>query len=348
MELKEFDYYLPKELIAQEPVIPRDHSRLMILKREGGKIIHKRFYEIIDLLDKNDVIVFNNTKVVKARLYGKKEETGGKVEIILIRPKNSEVFDFSEWPREWLIIGKPSLKIGSKIIFDKELKGEIVEIKNYERIISFNLEGEKLKEKILNLGLPPLPPYITKPTEKSFLNYQAIFAKKEGSIAAPTASFHFTEELLEKIKAKGVEIYYITLHIGLGTFLPIKTTIIENHKLHSEFFELNRETANSLNQAKKEGKRIIAVGTTVVRVLEYCALKNKELEPQKGWTDLFIYPGFNFKIVDALITNFHLPKSSLLLLVCAFAGKELIFKAYNEAIKEKYRFFSFGDAMFII
>ncbi|MGC8880732.1 MAG: tRNA preQ1(34) S-adenosylmethionine ribosyltransferase-isomerase QueA [Minisyncoccia bacterium] len=348
MELKEFDYYLPKELIAQEPVIPRDHSRLMILKRKEEAIIHRKFYEIVDLVDENDILVFNNTKVVSARLYGKKEKSGGKVEIILIRPKNSDIFDFLNWPKEWLIIGKPSLKIGSKIIFDKDLKGEIREIKNYERIISFNLAGKELKEKILKLGLPPLPPYIVKPTEKSFLNYQTIFAKKEGSIAAPTASLHFTEELLGKIKAKGIAIHFVTLHIGLGTFLPIKTSTIENHKLHSEFFELDIKTANALNQAKKEGKRIIAVGTTVVRVLEYCALKDKKLKPQKGWTDLFIYPGFEFKIVDALITNFHLPKSSLLLLVCAFAGKDLIFRAYKEAIKEKYRFFSFGDAMFIV
>lgn len=348
MEIKEFDYYLPKELIAQEPVIPRDHSRLMVVDRKNKKINHYLFYEIVDLLDKDDVLVFNDTKVVPARLFGRKIDTNGKVEIILLRPKNKEVFDFSFWPLEWVIIGKPNLKINTKIKFDNILEGEIIEEINYERIIRFNLEGEKLKERILNLGLPPLPPYITKPTERSFLNYQTIFAKKEGSIAAPTASFHFTEELLDKIKAKGIQIEYLTLHIGLGTFLPIKTPVIEQHKLHSEFFELNKKTADNLNRARKQGKRIIAVGTTVTRVLEYCILKNNFLKPRKGWTDLFIYPGFKFKMVDALITNFHLPKTSLLVLVCAFASKDLIKRAYEEAIKEKYRFFSFGDAMFII
>lgn len=348
MELKEFDYYLPKEYIAQEPIIPRDHSRLMIVDRKNKIISHHLFYEIVDFLNENDVLVFNNTKVVPARLYGEKIETGGKVEIILLRPKDKEIFDFSSWPTDWIIIGKPSLKIKTKIRFDELLEGEIIEEINYERVIRFNLKEEKLKEKILTLGKPPLPPYITKPTEKSFSNYQAIFAQKEGSVAAPTASFHFTEELLAKIKRKGIQLEYITLHIGLGTFLPIKTKNIEDHKLHSEYFELSQQTADSLNKAKKEGKRIIAVGTTVIRVLEHCARSKNILEPNKGWTDLFIYPGFKFKIVDALITNFHLPKSSLLVLVCAFASKDLIRKAYQEAIKEKYRFFSFGDAMFIV
>ena len=347
MEVEEFDYFLPKEYIAQEPVIPRDHSRLMILNRKTEEIIHKKFYEVIDYLKENDVLVFNDTKVVPARLLGKKVETKGKVEIILLRPENQEFFDFINWPKEWRIIGKPSLKIGTKIEFDKDLKGEITAIYNYERILKFNLEGDLLKEKVLKLGLVPLPPYVKEPTEVSFKNYQSIFAKKEGAVAAPTASFHFTESLLKKIIKKGIQIEYLTLHIGLGTFLPVKAKKVEDYKIHQEFFELENETALKINKAKKEGKRIIAVGTTVVRVLETCANKKGELEGKRGWTDLFIYPGYQFKIVDALITNFHLPKSTLLMLVCAFASKELIFKAYQEAIKEKYRFFSFGDAMFI-
>lgn len=347
MELKEFDYYLPKELIAQEPVIPRDHSRLMIVNRKNHTIIHKRFFEIVEFLNKNDVLVFNNTRVVPARIYGYKKDTKGKVEILLIRPKNKEIFDFASWPQEWIVIGKPNLKKGTKIIFDKDLNGEISEIINYERVIKFNLQKEQLKNKILNLGIPPLPPYIRKPTKISYLNYQSIFAKKEGSIAAPTASFHFTQELIDKIKEKGVEMEFITLHIGLGTFLPIKTEKIENHRLHSEFLEIDEKTAENLNKAKEKGKRIIAVGTTVVRALEDSAIDEGLLKPKRGWSNLFIYPGYRFKFIDALITNFHLPKSSLLLLVCAFAGKELIFKAYSEAIKERYRFFSFGDAMFI-
>lgn len=354
MDISLFDYYLPKELIAQEPVEPRDHSRLLILDRKTRELQHNYFYNIIDYLSSNDVLVFNDTKVVPSRLWGKKIPTGGKVEILLIRPKNFEIFDFNHWPKEWLVIGKPELKQGQKIEFSSNLYGEITEILNYERIIAFNLEGEDLKREIVKLGLMPLPPYIEHPSEESFKKYQTVYAQKEGAIAAPTAGFHFTQELLEKFKEKGIGIEFVTLHVGLGTFLPVKEKEIEKHQMHSEYFILSSEVTQRLNQAKAQAKRIISVGTTVTRVLENCAGGENQLEAKEGWTDLFIYPGFQFKFADALITNFHLPKSTLLMLVCAFAerpacaGRDLILKAYQEAIDKKYRFFSFGDAMFII
>jgi len=346
MDISFFDYHLPKSFIAQESIEPRDHSRLLILDRKSKKIEHKKFYEILDYLSDNDVLVFNNSKVVPARLYGKKIPGSGKAEILLIRPKDKEVFDFVSWPKQWVIIGKPELKHGQIIEFSKLLKGEIEEVLNYERIISFNLEGDALKQEILSLGQFPLPPYITNPTKRSFSKYQTIYAEKEGSIAAPTAGFHFTKDLLKKIKEKGIDTQFVTLHVGLGTFLSVKTEEIEKHQMHSEFFELSENTAKILNEAKSKGKRIIAVGTTATRVLESCANK-KQLEAKQDWTNLFIYSGYKFKFIDSLITNFHLPKSTLLMLVSAFAGRDFILKAYQEAIEKKYRFFSFGDAMFI-
>jgi len=346
MDISLFDYRLPKELIAQESIEPRDHSRLLILDRKSKGIEHKKFYEILDYLSSNDVLVFNNSKVVPARLYGKKIPGYGKAEILLIRPKDKEVFDFISWPKQWVIIGKPELKQGQIIEFSESLKGEIKEVLNYERIISFNLEGDDLKQEILSLGQFPLPPYITNPTKRSFSKYQTIYAEKEGSIAAPTAGFHFTKDLLKKIKEKGIDTQFVTLHVGLGTFLSVKTQEIEKHQMHSELFELSEDTAKILNEAKSKGKRIIAVGTTAARVLESCANKT-QLEAGQGWTNLFIYPGYKFKFIDSLITNFHLPKSTLLMLVSTFAGRDLILKAYQEAIAKKYRFFSFGDAMFI-
>lgn len=347
MDISLFDYYLPKELIAQEPIEPRDYSRLLVLNRQNNKIKHRQFFEITDYLSSNDVLVFNDTKVVPSRLLGKKIATGGKAEILLIRPKDFNIFDFYHWPKEWLIIGKPDLKQGQKIEFSSDFYGEITEKLNYERIIAFNLEGENLKREIVKLGLMPLPPYIEYLPEDSFKKYQTIYAQKEGAIAAPTAGFHFTEDLLEKIKQLGVEIEFVTLHVGLGTFLPVKEKEIEKHPMHSEYFILSKEVARRLNQAKIKGKRIIGVGTTTARVLESCVQKNGILESKSDWTELFIYPGFQFKFMDALITNFHLPKSTLLMLVCAFSGRDLILKVYQEAIDKKYRFFSFGDAMFI-
>ena len=347
MDISLFDYHLPKEFIAQESIEPRDHSRLLILNRKTGAIEHKYFYDIIDYLSDNDVLVFNNSKVVPARLYGKKIPGLGKTEILLIRPEDKEIFDFISWPKQWVVIGKPQLKRGQVIEFNKALKGEIETELNYEKVICFNMEGEALKKEILLLGKFPLPPYITKPTKKSFLEYQTIYAEKEGSIAAPTAGFHFTKDLFKKIQEKGIDIQFITLHIGLGTFLSVKSKDIEKHQMHSEFFELSKDTAKILNKAKSEGKRIIAVGTTAARVLESCSDKNFELKEKNDWTNLFIYPGYKFKFVDALITNFHLSKSTLLMLVSAFAGRDLILKTYQDAIEKKYRFFSFGDAMFI-
>ena len=346
MDISQFNYHLPKKLIAQEPTEMRDHSRLLILDRKTEKIQHEYFYNIIDYLSENDVLVFNDSKVVPARIYGKKENTQGKVEILLIRPQDKQVFDFITWPADWIIIGKPELKTGQRIKFNDNLFGEIKEKINYERIISFNKTGEELKKEILSLGQAPLPPYITQPTQRSFKEYQTIYAKKYGSVAAPTAGFHFTKDLIDKIKEKNIQVEYVTLYVGLGTFLPVKVQNIQDHQMHSEFFELNEQTAKKLNQAKKEKKRIIAIGTTTVRVLESCIYKS-ELQSKKDWTNLFIYPGYEFKFVDALITNFHLPKSTLLILVSAFANKDLILKAYQQAIDKKYRFFSFGDAMFI-
>jgi len=346
MDLSFFDYHLPKELIAQEPIKPRDHSRLLVLNRKTEKIEHQSFYNILNYLSNNDVLVFNNSKVVPARIYGEKVNTKGKVEILLIRPYDKQVFDFISWPQRWIIIGKPELKTDQIIEFNKNLNGKIEKEINYERIICFNKQGEELKKEILSLGQAPLPPYITQPTQNSFEEYQTVYAKKHGSVAAPTAGFHFTKDLLNKIQANNIKLEFITLYVGLGTFLPVKVENIEDHQMHSEFFELNQETAQRLNQAKKDNKRIIAVGTTSVRVLESCA-ENSELQSKKDWTNLFIYPGYKFKFVDALITNFHLPKSTLLMLVSAFASKDLIFKAYQQAIDKKYRFFSFGDSMFI-
>jgi len=347
MDISLFDYYLPKELIAQEPMEPRDHSRLLILDRKNQNIQHRYFYQILDYLTPNDVLVFNDTKVVPARVFGKKAKTGGKVEIVLIRPKGFNFFDFIHWPKEWVIIGQPELKLSQKIQFSDTLDGEIIEKNDYERIIRFNLEGENLKQEIILLGQMPLPPYVTQPTSKSYGQYQTVYATKAGSVAAPTAGFHFTDTLLQQIEERGIEREFITLHVGLGTFLPVKEKEIENHQMHSEYFVLSPATAQKLNQAKTEGKRIISVGTTVVRVLENCLQEDGTLKANSGWTKLFIYPGYNFRFIDSLITNFHLPKSTLLMLVSAFAGRDLIFKAYEEAINTKYRFFSFGDAMFI-
>ena len=362
MDISLFDYHLPKELIAQEPIEPRDHSRLLILNRKTGAIKHRHFYDIIDYLSTNDVLIFNDSKVVPARIYGKKVDTQGKVEILLIRPYDKQIFDFISWPKRWIIIGKPELRTGQVIQFSSSLNGKIEKKLNYERIICFNKQGKELKKEILSLGQAPLPPYITQPTQRSFQEYQTVYAKKPGSVAAPTAGFHFTKDLLDKIKAKNIQLEFVTLYISLGTFLPVKVQNIEDHQMHSEFFELNEKTAQRLNEAKKNNKRIIAVGTTSVRVLE-ASVQNSELQSKQGWTNLFIYPGYEFRFVDALITNFHLPKSTLLMLVSAFAeatadrsafteamenSSPLILKAYQQAIDKKYRFFSFGDAMLIV
>lgn len=346
MKLKLFDYQLPKEYIAQKPVSPRDHSRLLVLDRKSGKISHHKFFEIEKFLKPDDVIVVNNSKVIPARIWGKKE-TGGKIEILLLKKISPQVWE--------VLLGGKGRKEGLKINLGKELKGEV--IKKLPRGIwqlKFNYSGRKFDNIIKKIGEAPTPPYIK---QKSDLKkYQTVYAQKEGSVAAPTAGFHFTKQLINKLKKKGVQFEYVTLHVGYGTFQPVKVENIEKHKMRPEFMEVKRDVLKRLLQAKKEGRRIVAVGTTSVRVLETVfknqtgrARINSRL-PRGGfheWINLFIYSGYKFKFTDALITNFHLPKSTLLMLISAFAGRKNILKAYEIAKRRRYRFYSFGDAMLI-
>jgi S-adenosylmethionine:tRNA ribosyltransferase-isomerase len=346
MKLSSFDYELPGKLIAQEPYFFRDRCKLMVLKKKEKVISHFYFYDIEKFLRKGDVIVLNNTKVFPARLFGRKK-TGGKAEILLLRPAR-EISKF-EWSNKWRVIGKPNLKIGQKIIFPKILNGEIINDFGPEKIIKFNQKSDKLKKTVFEIGNVPTPPYIKSnlPKRKLIEYYQTVYAKNIGSIAGPTAGFHFTGRLIDRLKKKGVAFRYITLHIGLGTFQPINTQEVEKFEIASERGEINKKTADYLNKAKNAGKRIISVGTTTTRTLEgFC--ENGKLSWGEKYVNLFIYPGYKFRFIDGLITNFHLPKSSTLLLTCAFSGKDLIFKAYREAIKKKYKFYSFGDAMLII
>ncbi|MCX7885422.1 MAG: tRNA preQ1(34) S-adenosylmethionine ribosyltransferase-isomerase QueA [Caloramator sp.] len=341
MNVHDFYFDLPEELIAQEPLKERDSSRLLVLRRENGKIEHRIFRDIIDYLEEGDCIVLNNSRVIPARLFGIREETGAKIEFVLLKR-----IDKNRW--ETLVKPGKKAKIGTKFIFgDGELKCTILE--NTEaggRIIEFEYEG--IFEEILDkLGQMPLPPYIKKQL-KDKERYQTVYSKVEGSAAAPTAGLHFTEKLLEKIEKKGVKIAYITLHVGLGTFRPVKVENIEEHQMHSEFYLIDEKNANIINEAKEKGKKVFAVGTTSCRTLETASDNTGKIKPQSGWTDIFIYPGYKFKIVDSLITNFHLPESTLIMLVSALAGRENIMMAYDIAVKEKYRFFSFGDAMLIL
>lgn len=340
MKTSDFYYDLPQELIAQEPLKVRSDSRLMTLDKVSGKIQHKRFYEIADMLNEGDTLILNDTKVLPARLYGVKEDTGGAIEFLLLHKHTLDT---------WEVILKPGrrAKPGSRFIFgDGELKAEILEVINDgNRLVQFEYEGV-FEEVLDRLGEMPLPPYITKKLEDKN-RYQTVYAKHPGSAAAPTAGLHFTPELMEKIKAKGVNIGYVTLHVGLGTFRPVKVDEVSDHKMHSEFYILSEETAQLVNRTKSAGKRVISVGTTATRVLETAGMEDSKLKAKTGWTDIFIYPGKDFHIIDALITNFHLPESTLIMLVSALAGRENVLNAYNEAVREKYRFFSFGDAMFI-
>ena len=341
MKVSDFNYNLPPELIAQVPIKNRDESRLMILNREKQTIEHKIFKDIIDYLEPGDCLVRNNTKVIPARLYGIKEETNANVEFLLLNRIDGDI---------WEVMVRPGkkLKVGAKVTFgDGILKAEILEqLDNGNRKVKFEYSGI-FNEILDKIGLMPLPPYIhEKLKEKD--RYQTVYAKYEGSAAAPTAGLHFTEELLEKLKEKGVEIANVTLHVGIGTFRPVKVENVEEHDMHSEHFYIKTEDAEKINKAKKEGHRVIAVGTTSCRVLESIADENGMVHETEGDTQIFIYPGYKFKCLDALITNFHLPESTLIMLVSALAGREYIMKAYNEAVKEKYRFFSFGDAMFIM
>lgn len=339
MKTNDFDYYLPEELIAQTPLTKRDSSRLLVLDKETGKIEHKHFTDIIDYLNAGDVLVLNDTKVMPARLYGTKVDTNAAIEVLMLKENESDI---------WTCLTRPAkrIKVGTIIKFSDKLSAECIGIGDDGiRNLKFIYNGI-FYEILDELGEMPLPPYIHEKL-KDKDRYQTIYAKNIGSAAAPTAGLHFTEELLEKIKQKGVLVEYITLHVGLGTFRPVNVEDVTKHKMHSEYYEMNKNTAKVLNQAKKENRRIISVGTTSTRTLETIINLYGEFRECQGWTDIFIYPGYTFKAITSLITNFHLPKSTLLMLVSALAGKDKIMSAYNEAVKEKYRFFSFGDAMFI-
>lgn len=340
MKTSDFYYELPQELIAQEPLADRSASRLMTLDKNTGEISHKHFYDIIDELNEGDALILNDTKVLPARLYGVKEETGAAIEFLLLHKHTLN---------EWEVILKPGRKAkpGARFVFGNgELKAEILDIINDgNRLVRFDYDGV-FEEVLDRLGEMPLPPYITKKlTDRD--RYQTVYAKNPGSAAAPTAGLHFTPELLEKIKAKGINIGYVTLHVGLGTFRPVKAEEISEHKMHSEFYILPKSAAELVNSTKERGKRVVSVGTTATRVLETAGMNGLPLKESTGWTDIFIYPGKKFNVIDALITNFHLPESTLIMLVSALAGRENVLGAYAEAVREKYRFFSFGDAMYI-
>lgn len=341
MKLSDFNYNLPEELIAQDPLEQRDNSRLMVLHRATGEIEHKHFYDIIDYLNPGDCLVINNTKVIPARLMGVKEETGASIEVLLLKRKEERV---------WETLVKPGKKarVGARICFgDGLLVGEVIDVvEEGNRFIRFEYEG--IFEEILDqLGQMPLPPYITHQLQDKN-RYQTVYAKYDGSAAAPTAGLHFTEALLRRIEAKGIRIAKVTLHVGLGTFRPVKEENILDHHMHSEYYMVDEEAAKIINETKAAGGRVISVGTTSTRTLESVADASGHIPAASGWTDIFIYPGYQFKAVDCLITNFHLPESTLIMLVSALADRETILHAYETAVKEKYRFFSFGDAMLIL
>lgn len=334
-----YNYDLPEELIAQEPANPRDSARLLVCDKKTGEVEHKIFRDILDYLTPNDVLVLNNSKVIPARIYGIKPDTGAKIEVLLQKRLNLT---------DWNVICKPfkRLKVGTKVFISTELSFEVLEKKEYgECNIHFIFDG-KFEEILDRVGTMPLPHYI-KEKLKNKEDYQTVYAKTEGSSAAPTAGLHWTEELLQKVKDMGVEVLEVMLHVGLGTFRPVKEDNILNHEMHSEYYEVTPEVADKINKAKREGKRIIAVGTTSIRVLESAAVKKGEIAPKHEETKIFIYPPYDFKIVDAIITNFHLPESTLIMLISAFAGVDRTKEFYKTAVENKYRFFSFGDAMFI-
>ncbi|MDD6516062.1 tRNA preQ1(34) S-adenosylmethionine ribosyltransferase-isomerase QueA [Bariatricus sp. HCP28S3_A7] len=340
MKKEDFYFDLPEELIAQDPLEDRSGSRLLVLDKETGETEHHIFREIVNYLNPGDCLVINDTKVIPARLIGEKEGTGAKVEVLLLKRKENDI---------WETLVKPGRKMkpGARLVFGNGLlKAEVIGVvEEGNRLIRFEYEG--IFEEILDqLGQMPLPPYITHQLEDKN-RYQTVYAKHSGSAAAPTAGLHFTPELLDEIKEKGVEIAHVTLHVGLGTFRPVKVENIQEHHMHSEFYRIEQSEADKINRAKGEGHRVICVGTTSCRTVESAADENGRLRECSGWTEIFIYPGYKFKVLDALITNFHLPESTLIMLVSALAGREHVLAAYEEAIRERYRFFSFGDAMFI-
>jgi S-adenosylmethionine:tRNA ribosyltransferase-isomerase len=340
MKVSDFDFYLPEELIAQHPLEKRDSSRLMVLNKKTGEIKHKHFHDIVDYLNKGDTIVLNNTRVMPARLIGEKVETGGKIEFLLLKRLEGD---------RWECLAKPGkkAKIGEKFTFGEgRLTCRVIDIvKEGNRVIEFDYEG--IFEEVLDeLGEMPLPPYITEKLEDKE-RYQTVYSKEKGSAAAPTAGLHFTEELLGKIKDKGINVAYLTLHVGLGTFRPVKVEDINDHTMHSEYYHLDKENADLINETKKRGNKVISVGTTSTRTLETIGDEKGFVREESGWTDIFIYPGYKYRVIDNLITNFHLPESTLIMLVSALAGKENVMHAYEEAVKDRYRFFSFGDSMFI-
>ncbi|HOV23983.1 MAG TPA: tRNA preQ1(34) S-adenosylmethionine ribosyltransferase-isomerase QueA [Candidatus Marinimicrobia bacterium] len=344
MRLSDFDFNVPEELIAKYPVSKRDHSRLMVIDRKKQTITHKRFYNIIDYLNPGDLLVINETKVYPARLWAVKDRTEAKVEVFLLRELENSL---------WEVMVKPARKvrIGNKLTIAKGVQCDVIDnTVSGGRVVRFNnIPKETLYKLIDEVGLSPLPPYIDRePTEDDKETYQTVYAKKRGAVAAPTAGLHFTEELMQKIKDKGVKIFPIVLHIGLGTFRPVTVEDLSRHRMDSEYFEVSAETALAINNARSKSKRIIAVGTSVVRTLETVTVSGFQITPRRGWTDKFIHPPYEFKMVDALITNFHQPKSTTIMQVSAFGGHELIMRAYQEAVERKYRFFSYGDAMLII
>ncbi|MGN0562109.1 MAG: tRNA preQ1(34) S-adenosylmethionine ribosyltransferase-isomerase QueA [Candidatus Fimenecus sp.] len=342
MQKQDFYYDLPKERIAQTPMEPRDHSKMMVLHRDTDEIEHKHFYDILDYLNENDCLILNDTRVLPARLYGEKEETGAHVEFLLLNQKENDV---------WEVITGPGrrAKVGAKFSFGGGiLKAEVLEVlENGNRLARFFYDGDSIFPVLEKVGEMPLPHYITEKLEDAE-RYQTVYSKELGSAAAPTAGLHFTPEILEKIRQKGVKIGFVTLHVGIGTFRPVKADNIEDHKMHSEHYHLSEETAALIRETKKNGGRVIAVGTTSCRTLESVATFHGEICAADGWTSIFIYPGYQFKCIDALLTNFHLPESTLIMLVSAFYDREKVLAAYKEAVEQEYRFFSFGDCMLLV
>ena len=339
MNISDFDYFLPEEQIAQVPANPRDSSRMMVLSPQTQSIEHRHFYQLDEYLTDGDVLIFNDTRVIPARLIGVRQPTGGKAEVFLLRQLERD---------RWEVLVKPGkkMRVGSVITFGHELSCEVLAYTDFGgRIVKFSYEG--IFEEILDrLGTMPLPPYIHETLEDPE-RYQTIYSREKGSAAAPTAGLHFTESLMDRLRKKGVRLGFVTLHVGLGTFRPVQVDEIEDHVMHSEFYSIPTETAELIRIAKQEGRRVVAVGTTSIRTLESAAVDHGMIEEKRGQTNIFIYPGYQFKIVDAVITNFHLPKSTLIMLVSAFAGREFTLQAYRTAVEENYRFFSFGDAMLI-